>query len=91
MPATKNKFQVSFFQSYLKKEILPGKQAAHTCRKLDDMPKLLLPNINKIMSDAKLFHSLITIVTFGWTPFQSSCICAETVRNSRRVCSLTNA
>src|SRR5437868_6711588 len=46
IPPAKNKFHASFFQSYLKKEILAGKQAAQICLRLDDMPKSLLPRIN---------------------------------------------
>jgi len=45
MPVAKNKFQLSFFQSYLKKEMLPGKQAAQICFKVEEMPKGLLPNM----------------------------------------------
>lgn len=48
IPPTKNKFQDSFFQSYLKNEISLGKQAAQICRKFDEMPKCLLPKINKV-------------------------------------------
>jgi hypothetical protein len=48
IPATKNKFHDSFFQSYLKKGILAGKQAAQICLRLDDMPKGLFPIIKSI-------------------------------------------
>jgi hypothetical protein len=47
MPATKNNYQASLFQLYLKKEILAGKQAAQICRKEDDIPNALLPSSNK--------------------------------------------
>lgn len=43
MPATKSKFHISFFQSYLKKEILEGKQAAQICLRVADMPNDLFP------------------------------------------------
>jgi hypothetical protein len=48
IPATKNKFQISFFQSYLKNEIFAGKQLAQICLKELEIPKDLLPMINKI-------------------------------------------
>ena len=48
IPTTKNRFQDSFFQSYLKKSTLAGKQAAQICFRLDEMPKALLPKISKI-------------------------------------------
>ena len=47
MPATKNKFHESFFQSYLKKSIFAGIQAAQTCLSVEEIPKDLLPKINK--------------------------------------------
>jgi len=43
-PTTKRRFQLSFFQSYLKSEMLAGRMAAHICRKDDEMPNFLLPN-----------------------------------------------
>src|SRR5690606_24181984 len=43
----KTRFQASFFQSYLKKGIPAGKQAAQIWRRLDEMPKCLLPSSNK--------------------------------------------
>ena len=43
IPKAKKRFQLSFFQSYLKKEICAGMQAAHTWRSVDDMPNDLLP------------------------------------------------
>src|SRR5688572_5276776 len=43
IPPTKKRFHISFFQSYLKKGILAGRQAAHTCLSDDDIPKALLP------------------------------------------------
>lgn len=43
MPATKNKFQLSFFQSYLKNEISAGMHIAHICLSDDDTPNALLP------------------------------------------------
>lgn len=46
-PVTKNKFHASFFHSYLKKGIFDGKQAAQICLRADDIPKALLPNINR--------------------------------------------
>ena len=42
-PSTNTKFQISFFQSYLKNGILAGTHAAHTCRSDDEIPKDLLP------------------------------------------------
>ena len=48
IPKTKNKFQISFFQSYLKKEILDGKQEAHICLRDELIPNDLLPNTNSI-------------------------------------------
>lgn len=47
IPATKNKFQTSFFQSYLKKEILAGITAAQMCRNEDEIPKDLFPKSSK--------------------------------------------
>src|SRR5690606_15002634 len=46
IPTTKNIFQISFFQSYLKKEMLAGRQAAQAWRRLALMPKFLFPKIN---------------------------------------------
>src|SRR6476661_5270688 len=46
MPAAKNKLQVCLRQSYLKKSMPAGKQAAHTCRMADETPNNLLPAIN---------------------------------------------
>jgi hypothetical protein len=48
MPRTKNKFQASFFQSYLKKEILDGKQAAQACLSEELIPKVLFPMISNV-------------------------------------------
>jgi hypothetical protein len=48
MPATKKRFQISFFQSYWKKGILEGKQTAQTCRNEEEIPKDLFPNNNNI-------------------------------------------
>jgi hypothetical protein len=45
MPATKNKFQISLFQLYLKNGILPGKHAAQICLNEEDTPNDLLPRI----------------------------------------------
>ena len=42
-PKTKIKFQISFFQSYLKNGISAGKQAAQTWRSDDEIPNDLLP------------------------------------------------
>ena len=36
IPTTKNKFHESFFQSYLKKSIFAGMQAAQTCRSVEE-------------------------------------------------------
>ncbi len=47
IPRTKNKFQISFFHSYLKKGILAGIQEAQMCLKELEMPKDLFPMINK--------------------------------------------
>lgn len=47
IPMTKKKFQISFFQSYLKKGIFAGKHAAHACRRLALMPKFLFPKMSK--------------------------------------------
>ena len=47
IPATKKRFHDSFFQSYLKKLILAGIQAAQTCRSEEEIPKVLFPRINK--------------------------------------------
>ena len=46
MPPTKKRFHASFFHSYRKKEMSPGKHAAQICRKDEEMPKVLLPKIN---------------------------------------------
>jgi hypothetical protein len=42
IPNTKNRFQLSFFQSYLKNEILEGKQAAQACLREEEIPNCLL-------------------------------------------------
>src|SRR5579872_3822920 len=42
-PTAKYKLQISFFQSCLNNEILPGKQAAQMCRSEEEIPKRLLP------------------------------------------------
>lgn len=47
IPPIKKRFQDSFFQSYLKNGILLGMQAAQIWRRLEDMPKCLLPKINR--------------------------------------------
>ncbi len=47
MPTTKKRFQISFFQSYLKNLMSPGMQAAHKWRSELLMPKVLLPTSNK--------------------------------------------
>jgi hypothetical protein len=47
IPPMKNRFHDSFFQSYLKKGISLGIHAAHIWRRLAEMPKCLLPKINK--------------------------------------------
>jgi hypothetical protein len=47
-PTTKYKFQISFFQSYLKNEIFAGTHAAQICRSEDEIPKALLPKINNM-------------------------------------------
>src|SRR5690606_34945949 len=46
IPKTKNKFHASFFQSYLKNEILAGTHDAQICRSDELIPKLLFPKIN---------------------------------------------
>ncbi len=46
IPIAKNKFHISFFQSYLKKGIFVGKHAAHTCLSDELIPNDLLPIIN---------------------------------------------
>ena len=43
MPPTKKRFQISFFQSYLKKGMSFGIQIAHRCRIEEDMPNFLFP------------------------------------------------
>ena len=43
IPPTKKRFHTSFFQSYLKKEIFIGTQAAHICRNEEETPKDLFP------------------------------------------------
>src|SRR5687768_3568050 len=43
IPATKNRFHTSFFQSYLKNEILPGIQEAQICLSEEEIPKCLFP------------------------------------------------
>ena len=47
IPATKKRFQASFFQSYLKKEMFEGKQAAQIWRNDAETPNLLFPIISK--------------------------------------------
>lgn len=47
-PTTKNIFQISFFQLYLKNGIFAGTHIAHTCRKEDEIPNFLLPISNKV-------------------------------------------
>jgi hypothetical protein len=46
IPVAKNRFHVSFFQLYLKKDILEGKHAAHICLKVEEIPNDLFPKIN---------------------------------------------
>jgi hypothetical protein len=46
MPATKNKFQDSLRQLYLKKGMFAGMQAAQICRNDEDTPNALLPIIS---------------------------------------------
>ena len=48
VPPAKNKFHASRFQLYLKNGMFAGKQAAHICRRLAEMPKCLFPVISKI-------------------------------------------
>lgn len=48
VPSTKFKFQISFFQLYLKKGIFAGIHAAQICLKEDDIPKVLFPRISKV-------------------------------------------
>lgn len=48
IPTTKNKFQLSFFQLYLKKGILAGTQAAQIWRNDEDIPNGLLPKRSNI-------------------------------------------
>ena len=48
IPATKKRFQISFFHSYLKNGILAGTQAAQICRRDELMPNDLLPKINNV-------------------------------------------
>ena len=77
IPDTKNKFHSSFFQSYLKKGILAGIQAAHICRNDEEIPKDLLPisnngTINPINGPAiyqgqgeiKIFKNIIIVYNF---------------------------
>jgi hypothetical protein len=80
MPLTKNKFHTSFFQSYLKKEILAGKQAAHTCRSEEEIPNDLLPVIKSVgtispingpatyqgQGEVKIFRSIIRLFFTGF-------------------------
>lgn len=47
IPKTKNKFQSSFFQSYLKKLIFEGIQAAQICLSDELIPKDLFPRMSK--------------------------------------------
>jgi hypothetical protein len=47
IPPTKNRFQTSFFQSYLKNFMSPGMQAAHKWRSELLIPKVLLPTSNR--------------------------------------------
>ena len=46
IPKTKNRFQISFLQSYLKKGIFEGKQEAQICLSEELMPNDLLPIIS---------------------------------------------
>jgi hypothetical protein len=46
MPITKKIFQISFFQSYLKKEMFLGIQMAQKCRKEEETPSFLFPISN---------------------------------------------
>src|ERR1017187_1366989 len=43
IPLTKNRFQASFFQLYLKNKIFAGRHMAHTCLREADTPKVLFP------------------------------------------------
>jgi hypothetical protein len=47
IPATKKRFQASFFQSYRKKDIFPGKHTAQIWRRDEEIPKALLPSNNR--------------------------------------------
>lgn len=46
IPAAKKRFHTSFFQSYLKNEILAGKHEAHICRKDELIPNDLFPRMS---------------------------------------------
>jgi hypothetical protein len=43
IPLTKNRFQASFYQLYLKNGIFAGTHMAHTCLREADTPKVLFP------------------------------------------------
>ena len=47
IPPTKKRFQISFFQSYLKKAMSPGMHAAHKWRSELLMPNVLLPTSSR--------------------------------------------
>src|SRR5690606_17861987 len=47
MPATKNRFQASLFQSYLKNGIFDGTQAEQMCLSEEEIPRCLFPSNNK--------------------------------------------
>ena len=68
---SKNKFQNSFLQLYLKNLIFAGKQAAHIWRKLEDKPNVLLP----MMSNAGTIKPIIVPATYqGQGAFKFSII-----------------
>lgn len=48
MPATKNRFQLSFFQSYLKNGTLAGMHMAQMWLSADEIPNFLLPKSNSV-------------------------------------------
>src|SRR3546814_1097967 len=48
IPATKNRFQISFFQSYLKKGIPAGTQDAQMCLRDELIPNDLFPNSRSV-------------------------------------------
>ena len=72
----KNKLNIYFFQSYLKKEILEGKTTAQICLSEDDIPNFLLPSrsnagtVNPIKGPATyqgqgcFIHCIISIETY---------------------------